>query len=302
MHDWKEEVKKYIILIPLYNDWKSVSKLLVEIDTIVNNWNVEVSVIIVNDASTEEKSGLNLKYKKIKSVKILNMKENRVHQRCIAAGLKYICKKEDFDRVIVMDADGEDRPEEINDFFKKAQENPSMTITGNRFKRSEGILFRFLYNIHKLITLVFTGKLIKFGNFSCLPREHVEKLIEKPYLWNSYSSSVVRAIKDRTFVLSVRGFRYVLPSKMNFVGLVFHSLTIISVFRNLVVVRSIIFLFIYLFLIFNNISTLTLLPIFFLILFVFYILKLSTRANMKEFDKCLENIGSIDVLGNFHSR
>ena len=302
MHDWKEEVKKYIILIPLYNDWKSVSKLLVEIDTIVNNWNVEVSVIIINDASTEEKSGLNLKYKKIKSVKILNMKENRVHQRCIAAGLKYICKKEDFDRVIVMDADGEDRPEEINDFFKKAQENPSMTITGNRFKRSEGILFRFLYNIHKLITLVFTGKLIKFGNFSCLPREHVEKLIEKPYLWNSYSSSVVRAIKDRTFVLSVRGFRYVLPSKMNFVGLVFHSLTIISVFRNLVVVRSIIFLFIYLFLIFNNISTLTLLPIFFLILFVFYILKLSMRANMKEFDKCLENIGSIDTLGNFNSR
>ena len=75
MHDWKKEVKKYIILIPLYNDWKSVSKLLAEIDTIVNNLNAEVSVIIVNDASTEEKSGLNLKYKKIKSVKILNMKK-----------------------------------------------------------------------------------------------------------------------------------------------------------------------------------------------------------------------------------
>ncbi len=302
MHDWKKEVKKYIILIPLYNDWKSVSKLLAEIDTIVNNWNAEVSVIIVNDASTEEKSGLNLKYKKIKSVKILNMKKNRVHQRCIAAGLKFICKKEDFDRVIVMDADGEDRPEEINDFFKIAQEKPTMTITGNRFKRSEGIFFRILYNIHKLITFVFTGKLIKFGNFSCLPRQHVEKLIEKPYLWNSYSSSVVRAIKDRTFILSIRGFRYVLPSKMNLAGLVFHSLTIISVFSNLVIFRSIIFIFIYLFLIFNNISTLTLLPIFFLILFVFYILKLSMRANMKEFDKCLENIGSIDVLGNFNSR
>ena len=180
-------MKKYIILIPLYNDWKSVSKLLMKIDEIVNNWNAEVSVIIVNDASTEEKSGLDLKYKKIQSVKILNMKKNRVHQRCIAAGLKYICKKENFDRVIVMDADGEDRPEEIDDFFKKAQEYPDATITGNRFKRSEGILFRFLYNIHKLITLVFTGKLIKFGNFSCLPRKHVEKLIKQPYLWNSYS-------------------------------------------------------------------------------------------------------------------
>ena len=302
MYDRKEKVKKYIILIPLYNDWKSVSKLLMEIDEIVDNWNAEVSVIIVNDASTEEKSGLNLKYKKIQSVKILNMKENRVHQRCIAAGLKYICKKEDFDRVIVMDADGEDKPEEINDFFRKAQESPNMTITGNRFKRSEGILFRFLYNIHKLITFVFTGKLIKFGNFSCLPRKHAEKLIGQPYLWNSYSSSVVRAIKDRTFILSVRGVRYVLPSKMNFTGLVFHSLTIISVFRNLVIFRSIIFFFIYLSLVFNNISALTLLPIFLLILFVFYILKLSMRANMKEFDKCLENIGSIDVLSNFNSR
>ena len=81
------------------------------------------------------------------------MKKNRVHQRCIAAGLKYICKNEDFDRVIVMDADGEDRPEELNDFFNKTQENPEMTITGNRFKRSEGFFFKFLYEIHKLIHL-----------------------------------------------------------------------------------------------------------------------------------------------------
>ena len=127
-------MKKFKILIPLYNDWKSVSKLLNEIDVQTNNWNAEVSVIIVNDASTEEKSDLYSNYKKIKSVKILNMKENRVHQRCIAAGLKYICKNEDFDYVIIMDADGEDRPEELNDFYKKSLENPNMTITGNRFK------------------------------------------------------------------------------------------------------------------------------------------------------------------------
>jgi len=130
-------MKKFIILIPLYNDWKSVSKLLKEIDLQTNNWEAEVSVIIVNDASTEKRSGLEFNFKKIKSLKILNMKENRVHQRCIAAGLKYICNNEDFDRVIIMDADGEDRPEELNDFFRKSQENPNMTITGNRFKRSE---------------------------------------------------------------------------------------------------------------------------------------------------------------------
>jgi len=295
-------MKKFIILIPLFNDWKSVSKLLNEINSQVINWNADVSVIIVNDASTEARSGLESNYKKIKSVKILNMKENRVHQRCIASGLKYICENEDFDRVIVMDADGEDRPEELNDFFNKAQENSKMTITGNRFKRSEGVVFKILYEVHKLLTLVFTGKLIKFGNFTCLPKDHVKQLIQKPYLWNSYSSSVVRTINDRTFIPSKRGLRYVLPSKMNFTGLVFHSLAIISVFRNTVIIRSIAFLLVYLFLIFNNFSILTLIPILFLILFVLIILKISKRTNMEGLNKSLENIGSIDVLGDSNSR
>ena len=295
-------MKKFIILIPLFNDWKSVSKLLNEINSQVINWNADVSVIIVNDASTEARSGLESNYKKIKSVKILNMKENRVHQRCIASGLKYICENEDFDRVIVMDADGEDRPEELNDFFNKAQENSKMTITGNRFKRSEGIVFKILYEVHKLLTLVFTGKLIKFGNFTCLPKDHVKQLIQKPYLWNSYSSSVVRTINDRTFIPSKRGLRYVLPSKMNFTGLVFHSLAIISVFRNTVIIRSITFLLVYLFLISNNFSILTLIPILFLILFVLIILKISKRTNMEGLNKSLENIGSIDILGNSNSR
>ena len=295
-------MKKFIILIPLFNDWKSVSKLLNEINSQVINWNADVSVIIVNDASTESRSGLESNLKKIKSVKILNMKENRVHQRCIASGLKYICENEDFDRVIVMDADGEDRPEELNDFFNKAQENSKMTITGNRFKRSEGIVFKILYEVHKLLTLVFTGKLIRFGNFTCLPKEHVKQLIQKPYLWNSYSSSVVNVIKDRVSIPSVRGRRYVLPSKMNFTGLVFHSLAIISVFRNTVIIRSIAFLLVYLFLISNNFSILTLIPILFLILFVLIILKISKRTNMEGLNKSLENIGSIDVLGNSNSR
>jgi len=294
-------MKKFIILIPLYNDWKSVSVLLKKIDLQINNWDAEVSVIIVNDASTEKRSGLDSNFKKIKSVKILNMKENRVHQRCIAAGLKYICEKEDFDRVIIMDADGEDRPEELNNFFKNAQENPSMTITGNRYKRSEGFVFRVLYEIHKLLTLVFAGKLIKFGNFSCLPKDHVKQLIQKPYLWNSYSSSVVRTIDDRTFVPSIRGYRYVLPSKMNFPALVFHSLAIISVFKNVVIIRSIAFFLVYSFLIFNNISILTLVPILFLLLFVFTIFKISMRANMEGLNKSLDNIDSIDILRSSNS-
>ncbi len=295
-------MKKFIILIPLFNDWKSASKLIKEIDLEVNNWEALVSILLVNDASTESRSGIETRYKNIKSVKILNMKKNTVHQRCIAAGLKYIFKNENFDRVIVMDADGEDRPQELSDFYRKTKENPNRVVTGNRYKRSEGLAFRILYQFHKILTLIFTGQLIKFGNFTCLSKDHVGELIKKPYLWNSYSSSVVRTFSNREYIPSIRGVRYFGPSKMNFNALVFHSLTIISVFKKVVIIRSIIFLLIYLFFIFNNISLFSFIPIFFLLLFVSIILKISMRGNLKGLDESLDNIDTIDILSNSDSR
>jgi len=295
-------MKKFIILIPLFNDWKSISKLLDKIDLETLNWAVSVSILLINDASTEERCGLNFNFKKIELVKILNMKKNTVHQRCIAAGLKYIMKNEDFDHVIIMDADGEDRPEELNDFFKKAKDKPNIVITANRFKRSEGFVFRALYEVHKLLTLIFAGKLIKFGNFTCLSKDHVNKLIQKSFLWNSYSASVVRTFSKRESIKSIRGSRYFGPSKMNFKALVLHSLGIISVFRKVVIIRSTIFLAAYLFFIFNNVSIFSFIPILFLFLFVFTILKLSMRSNMKEFNNSLDNIESINILDNSNSR
>ena len=295
-------MKKFIILIPLFNDWKSVSKLLNKIDFEISNWDLDVSVIIVNDASTEKRSELTSNFKKIKLIKILNMNKNQVHQRCIATGLKYIYENEDFDRVIVMDADGEDRPEELNDFLNLAKINPTKAITGNRFKRSEGVIFVVLYEIHKLLTFIFTGKLIKFGNFSCLTKDNVQQLLKKAYLWNSYSSSIVRTIDDRSSIPSIRGIRYVGPSKMNFFGLVFHSLAIISVFRKIVIIRSILFFLVYMFFTYSNILFSNMIPVFLLFIFISYILKISMRSNIKELNKSLENIGSIDILNSSNNR
>ena len=156
--------------------------------------------------------------------------------------------------------------------------------------------------MHKLITFIFTGKLIKFGNFTCLPRDHAHQLIQKSYLWNSYSSSVIRTINNRISIPSIRGKRYVLPSKMNFFSLFFHSLSIISVFRNVVIIRSIIFFVIYFLLILKNISILTLFPALCLFVFVLIILKISFRSNLEDLNKSLDNIGSIDTLGSFNDR
>jgi len=169
-------MKKFIILIPIYNDWKSVFQLLENIDLQIAKWDAEVLVLIINDGSTEERTVTELSFKNIKTVRVMNMKQNQGHARCNAAGLKYLTEKEDFDYVILMDGDGEDRPEELTSLFNKSKENPLKTVTANRIKRSEGSFFKLLYECHKILTYVFTGKLIKFGNYSCLPKEDAARL------------------------------------------------------------------------------------------------------------------------------
>ena len=295
-------MKKYIILIPVYNDWKSVFKLLENIDVQIKGWDAEVSVLIVNDASTEERPKTELDLKNIKSLRVINMKQNKGHARCNAAGLKYITEKENFEYVILMDGDGEDRPEELTLLFNKSKENPSTTVTLNRIQRSEGFFFKLLYECHKILTFVFTGKLIKFGNYSCLPKEDVARLAKEACIWSSFSGSVMKVISDRVSVPSIRGKRYFGPTQMNFFKLLVHSFSIIAVFKGSVVIRSVLFLIFYLFFIYSNLSIITLFPALAVLIFLLSILKISSRENIEELNNSLENIDSIDVLSDLNSR
>ena len=287
---------KIKILIPVYNDWQSVTKLISEIDDLAKNINHEISIIVVNDASTHDRDPNNNELNNLNSVKILNMKTNQGHARCIATGLKYILEKDEFDYVIPMDGDGEDRPEEISEFLNKINNEDTKPIVGERIKRSENLLFKCCYEIHKLITLVFTGQSIKFGNFTCLPKTTVEKMVNEKATWNSFSGSLRKLEKDLISIPSIRGTRYFGPSKMNFSSLVKHSLSIISVFRKAVLIRSALFIIIYILLIKSHASIITLIPFLFLLYLVYSVSNLALRENMDEFNYSLKNILDITKL------
>ena len=289
-------MKKIIILIPIFNDWQSVFKLLENINTEVSSLEDEFSIIIVNDASSEARPEMSTNLEKLKSIKIINMKENRGHARCNAAGLKYIFEKEEFDYVIPMDGDGEDRPEEIKNFIEHLNYSPDKPIVGERVKRTEGVFFKFCYNIHKLLTFTFTGQSIKFGNYTCLPKSVVEKMVNEKATWASFSGSLTKVAKDRTAMPSVRGTRYFGPSKMSFMNLIKHSLSIIAVFKINVIVRSILFLLVYLFLMSENISIITLIPVPLVIIMIVLVFSISTRENITEFNDSLTNISTIESL------
>ena len=287
---------KIKILVPIYNDWQSASKLLDEIDNNILDLDHEISVIIINDASTHDRQEEQKDFKNIHSIKILNMNINQGHTRCIATGLKYIFEKEDFDYVIPMDGDGEDRPEEIKEFINQIQNSDDKPIVGKRVKRSEGLFFKLCYEFHKLITLTFTGKSVKFGNFTCLPRATVEKMINEKATWNSFSGSLVKIEKDLFEIPSIRGNRYFGPSKMSFMNLLKHSLSIISVFKKTVLFRSAFFIVIYILLIKSYASILTSIPLVLLLAMIYSISSLALRENMDEYDKALSTINNIDQI------
>ena len=289
-------MKKYVILIPVYNDRESLTKLIENINSEIEGINSQISVVVVNDASSQQIIDNYQNNENINSIEIVNMKENKGHARCIASGLKYIYEKKEFDYVIPMDGDGEDRPEEIKNFIELAEQTDGKPIVGERVKRSESSFFKSCYQFHKFLTLSFTGQSIKFGNFTCLSKTTIEKMLKEKATWNSFSGSLKKIEKDLLTIPSIRGARYFGPSKMSFFNLLKHSLSIISVFRKTVLIRSALFIVFYILLIKSNASIITSLPLVLLLIMIYSISNLALRENMEEFNNSLKNIHNIDKI------
>ena len=288
-------MKKIVILIPVFNDWESLEKLIIEINEIISKFqDTRFECLVVNDASTIDQPKLE-RPSNIKSLEILNMRKNRGHARCNAFGIRYIFQKKNFDYLILMDGDGEDRPTEIKNLVEAINNEPTVSVVAKRVKRSEGPFFQFLYQVHKLITLIFTGQNINFGNYSILTKEDVEKLHSKASLWSSFSGTVKKNIKSLNEVNSVRGLRYFGPSQMSLFKLLIHSFSIIAVFKYHVFLRStfIIILLAYLSSTLGNffIYLIILIVIFNLLIFV-----VSQRESEKDLISCLQNLSEVKEI------
>lgn len=290
MYDWAK-MKNIIILIPVYNDWESLKKLILEINNCIENIDGFVfNCLIVNDASTVENFDL-IKNSNFKSIKILSMDKNRGHARCNAFGIRYVCKNENFDYLILMDGDGEDRPEEIKSFINRIKKEPGKSVVAKRVKRSEGPFFQFLYQMHKLITLVFTGNNIKFGNYSCLTKNDVKILSDKASLWSSFSGTVKKNLKSLNEIDSYRGVRYFGPSKMSIFNLLIHSFSIIAVFKYNVFLRSL-FIVLLLYYLGNSLSVFSFFTQILIIIFNIIIFLVSFREKKDDLINSQDNLKS----------
>jgi hypothetical protein len=288
-------MKKIIILIPVYNDWESLKKLIIEISKNIKTLNdFSFECLIVNDASTTQPPEI-VKPKEFTSIEILNMKENRGHARCNAFGIRYIFENKEFDYLILMDSDGEDRPVEIKNLVNKICENPNATVVAKRIERSEGLLFQLLYQAHKLITIIFTGKNINFGNYSLLTKDDVEILHSKASLWSSFSGSVKKYLKPLNEINSKRGLGYFGPSHMSIFKLVIHSLSIIAVFKYQVFLRSTIMIIVLAFLS-SYLKNFSIISQILIVIFNLVILAISKRETKEDLINSHKNLNEVKII------
>ncbi|MEN9322797.1 MAG: hypothetical protein RL699_577 [Bacteroidota bacterium] len=226
-----KNIEKIYCLAPVYNDWDSCTILLSHLEQLKLTHNsYEFHVVLINDGSSEDHGSL------VKSVDlpitILNLKINIGHQRAIAVGLQYIHNEiTDFDYVVVMDSDGEDKPADILSLLEKSKEDSTdKIIFAQRNKRQESYLFKTGYFFYKKIFSYLTGQKINFGNFSLIPKKLLVKVVHQNNIWNHYSGGIIQSKIPYDIVLLDRGKRYKGNSKMNFNSLIIHGLSSISVY------------------------------------------------------------------------
>jgi polyisoprenyl-phosphate glycosyltransferase len=230
---------KIVILIPVYNDWASLSQLLSLLNEILWGRTEQFRLILVDDASEDPPPISLLKSEHIfLESKLLRLQCNLGHQRAIAVGLTWLYHNGIPDAVVVMDGDGEDKPEDVPRFLDRFVENGgTKAVFAERTRRSEGFRFTFFYKLYQLGHRFLTGLPVKIGNFSILPGEFLRSLVISSHLWNHYAATVVRLRLGMTTVPTKRGLRYEGRSKMNFVSLVRHGLSALAVHSELVAAR-----------------------------------------------------------------
>ena len=284
-------MRNFFIITPMFNDWRSLNKVLREIDKKVYKMKGKFSVIVINDASTI-KPNLKLKrLKKLKKIILITNKKNLGSQKSISLGLKYLTKIKTKSIITVIDSDGEDNPKKIKELIDQAQKNPHSVITANRLKRKENIIYNFCYKMHLLITLILTGKYIDFGNYSSFCSINLNKLLRGSDTFLAYSAAIAKNAESiKSYYISKKK-RYYDKSKVEILFLIQHSINIISVFRFNVLRSSILFCIL---LILLNLITKNFI-IYFIILFVaiFNIIisyKHKSKSNLKNYLSFIANI------------
>jgi hypothetical protein len=220
------------ILMPVFNDWNSAVQLLSQLGGVLKAAGLRACILLLDDGSTQSPPvGFGTPGDGIVDLSIVRLRRNLGHQRAIAIGLGVLYEDYPALPVVIMDADGEDRPEDVPRLYRMLATTPAVDVVfAGRQRRSESVTFTLFYHLYRTLHKLLTGISVRFGNFSILRHTALSPLMVSPDLWNHYAATVVKARLRYTLLPAPRGRRLAGRSSMNFVTLFTHGLSAISVF------------------------------------------------------------------------
>jgi glycosyltransferase involved in cell wall biosynthesis len=231
-----------IVAIPIFNDWSAASALLPLLDDALTKDapGVRTRVLLLDDGSSvapgPEWEGV--RYSAIERVDVLAMRRNLGHQRAIAVGLAYVEANLPCDAVVVMDGDGEDAPGDVPKLLARfVEESGTKAVFAQRARRTEKLSFQIFYKLYKGAHWLLTGQKVLVGNFSVVPFSQLKRLVVVSDLWNHYAAALFKARLPVAMIPLARGYRLAGESRMNFVSLVVHGLSAMSVHAERIGVR-----------------------------------------------------------------
>jgi hypothetical protein len=229
------------IVLPVFNDWDSFGLLLKDLgeQEFADRYRICVAAIDDGSSNVPPISKFNDQLGKVEELKIIHLASNLGHQRAISVGMVSAFKSQEFDAVVVMDSDGEDRPSDVVKLLEHWDQHPTQIIVARRARRSEPLLFRCFYVLYKVLFRALTGQTINFGNFCLIPKNALQSLVHNPATWNNLAAAIKRSRLACAYLPIDRGVRLSGISKMNFVSLVLHGISAISVYSDVVLVRII---------------------------------------------------------------
>ena len=235
----EQPLTRVTILMPVFRDWESAAMLCRRLDEQLRGIaGVEVSILLVDDGSPD---GLDtwspVECLAVTAIDVLRLRRNLGHQRAICAGLCHVHDHIPCDAILVMDADGEDRPEDAVRLIELSRKQPGRVLFAERRKRQEGAVFRAGYTLFRMGHRLLTGIAVRVGNFSIVPFSVLHRLVCMPELWNHFAGAVYKSSARFDCVPMDRGKRLRGKSQMDLTALVAHGIAGIATFHERVATR-----------------------------------------------------------------
>ena len=230
-----------LAIIPIFNDWTSVAELVTQLDEVARTSELSLHILLVDDGSTTDEGGrlAGLHLSAIRALDVLRLRRNLGHQRAIAIGLAYVEQHVEHQPVVIMDGDGEDRPEDVPRLLAAmtVDAEGESIVFAERLRRSEGLRFATLYWLYRTLHRLLTGEQVRVGNFCAIPASFLPRLVAVSQLWNHFAAAVFDSRFRRRTVPTARGRRYSGSSRLDYVDLTTHGLSAMSVFAARIGVR-----------------------------------------------------------------